>query len=680
MLIKNKLSIKKLINIILLIIILVVSYAWAIGINKNIFLLPSKITHIQGDLYLANVNRHWPLLLKADTNDAPTASNLSLYEDKVLLGPRHMVHDAIKYKGNGRYSHWYDNLYFSSSDNSNPKNNGRTYIAKASVYLADSFFVISLLLIGLVFILLKNINSIAGYKKIVMNNLLLKSNYIKRPDLINKIKFQLDNFSFERVKKNIYRAARYVYAIKFQVLISFIPGIIVLLFYPPVFNYIDSYVLLTTGLTILIPHFPPLYPLFLKGITGLFGITDLSIYLIILIQQLLLGSAVLYVITACKNWYNKLVMLTIISAPMFVYLYANGVQTEGMTLIFLIAMYGGMLRIVGGEKKRNLKHIIFYHVILLLLILTRHSMAVFASQLPIYYLARAFFSIKTFRKNLNDSVRYIFAGVLIITLSSIFQNYVVGLIGGNKTSVYGRAVTYRMSYLGLDKINEEKVIHELQKKTDDDLVKKAIEIMITDKSPWVGAYSKVSKIIQERKIPISTDKIINRAAWVYITTPEIALTNNVINTFKNYLGKNLNILNDIVGVSKGSVQLYANNDSVPVEIRNLNMTNNINIQDYEKVFKFIKPDIYAFLNKAYIIVPLAYLISLLLFFLNKESKNAINMMHAITITLILYSFLSSYLTALVWRYAAPVILGSWLILGLSLLKDETNYVRDSGTD
>ena len=170
------------------------------------------------------------------------------------------------------------------------------------------------------------------------------------------------------------------------------------------------------------------------------------------------------------------------------------------------------------------------------------------------------------------------------------------------------------------------------------------------------------------------------AAWVYITTPEIALTNNVINTFKNYLGKNLNILNDIVGVSKGSVQLYANNDSVPVEIRNLNMTNNINIQDYEKVFKFIKPDIYAFLNKAYIIVPLAYLISLLLFFLNKESKNAINMMHAITITLILYSFLSSYLTALVWRYAAPVILGSWLILGLSLLKDETNYVRDSGTD
>ncbi|GMV50669.1 MAG: LEPR-XLL domain-containing protein [Nitrospirales bacterium] len=63
----------------------------------------------------------------SDSNAEPTISKLRIYENGVELGPAHSRHDDIATKGQGRFSHWGDNLYFSSSDNSNPLTNGRSY-------------------------------------------------------------------------------------------------------------------------------------------------------------------------------------------------------------------------------------------------------------------------------------------------------------------------------------------------------------------------------------------------------------------------------------------------------------------------------------------------------------------------------------------------------------------------
>jgi len=52
---------------------------------------------------------------------------LLLFEDELLLGPSHTVHDEIRQFGKGRYSYWKSKLYFSSSDGSDPNKNGRTY-------------------------------------------------------------------------------------------------------------------------------------------------------------------------------------------------------------------------------------------------------------------------------------------------------------------------------------------------------------------------------------------------------------------------------------------------------------------------------------------------------------------------------------------------------------------------
>ncbi len=66
-----------------------------------------------------------------DNASNPTLSTLRLYENGVELKPPHSGHSDIANYGAGRFSHWSDGtttyIYFSASDNSNPKTNGRVY-------------------------------------------------------------------------------------------------------------------------------------------------------------------------------------------------------------------------------------------------------------------------------------------------------------------------------------------------------------------------------------------------------------------------------------------------------------------------------------------------------------------------------------------------------------------------
>lgn len=62
-----------------------------------------------------------------DAPEATGASRLILYENDRPLGPPHAHHETIRRVGGGAYSHWQDSLYFSTSDGSDPRTNGRTY-------------------------------------------------------------------------------------------------------------------------------------------------------------------------------------------------------------------------------------------------------------------------------------------------------------------------------------------------------------------------------------------------------------------------------------------------------------------------------------------------------------------------------------------------------------------------
>jgi glycosyltransferase involved in cell wall biosynthesis len=58
------------------------------------------------------------------------SARFRLWESGARLGPGHCQHDDVRDRGGGRYSVWGTDLYFSTSDNSDPRSNGRTYILR----------------------------------------------------------------------------------------------------------------------------------------------------------------------------------------------------------------------------------------------------------------------------------------------------------------------------------------------------------------------------------------------------------------------------------------------------------------------------------------------------------------------------------------------------------------------
>ncbi|MFD2235145.1 hypothetical protein [Phaeospirillum tilakii] len=91
-------------------------------------LIPQQIAPVANDgpgfrVGLSGVGR----LIEGDDLRAPDVSGLELREDGRLLGPPHSLHADIADSGAGRYSHWRRGLVFSSSDNSDPRVNGRVY-------------------------------------------------------------------------------------------------------------------------------------------------------------------------------------------------------------------------------------------------------------------------------------------------------------------------------------------------------------------------------------------------------------------------------------------------------------------------------------------------------------------------------------------------------------------------
>jgi hypothetical protein len=102
-------------------------------------LQPSEIAISSGGGYYVSTHLQpkWPWVteIRGDSNDDGAASLLVLRENGNTLAPAHSLHTEIIGIGGGRYSHWGTGddsiVLFSSSDGSDPRNNGRSYTISA---------------------------------------------------------------------------------------------------------------------------------------------------------------------------------------------------------------------------------------------------------------------------------------------------------------------------------------------------------------------------------------------------------------------------------------------------------------------------------------------------------------------------------------------------------------------
>jgi glycosyltransferase involved in cell wall biosynthesis/2-polyprenyl-3-methyl-5-hydroxy-6-metoxy-1,4-benzoquinol methylase len=110
------------------------------GATWAVKFLPEPVrrrAYVPIDAPIRNIGHAWTVQLPAnvpdgDGPDDTPKSNLRLFEDEVELGPPYAPHDEIRQLGGGRYSHWGRALYFSTSDNTSPLLNGRSYAIRVT--------------------------------------------------------------------------------------------------------------------------------------------------------------------------------------------------------------------------------------------------------------------------------------------------------------------------------------------------------------------------------------------------------------------------------------------------------------------------------------------------------------------------------------------------------------------
>ena len=112
-------------------------------------LAPANIGSNGGSSYLAKfegARSAWPFTqIGVDSSVTPRGSNLEILENGLKLGPPHTMHSDIAKIGEGRYSHWShkeDFVIFSTSDNTDPRTNGRIYSVAVKPQISSFLFVL----------------------------------------------------------------------------------------------------------------------------------------------------------------------------------------------------------------------------------------------------------------------------------------------------------------------------------------------------------------------------------------------------------------------------------------------------------------------------------------------------------------------------------------------------------
>lgn len=98
----------------------------------------TDIRHDDGHAYAWPVALSWPLATRPDAVGAPNEAFTELFEDGKPLGPPHQMHANIRKEGHGKFSHWRHELYFSASDDSDPRTNEHRYAVRLRLFLAPS--------------------------------------------------------------------------------------------------------------------------------------------------------------------------------------------------------------------------------------------------------------------------------------------------------------------------------------------------------------------------------------------------------------------------------------------------------------------------------------------------------------------------------------------------------------
>ncbi len=545
-----------------------------------------------------------------DYQSAPARSDTRLLESGHELGPPHSFHADIRTKGGGRYSLWYGDFRFSTSDNSDPRSNGRHYTIVASRTLPTVVAKLCLawLLIISIFATPHWIHSAVGPRIAVAGGAVpwLKG--------ITKIAC-------------IFLAAS-ANAIFWLVTI------------PPTWAGPDSVVLMLYGINEnSIPHYPPLYPLFTRTVNfavsnplitpastiatwGQGNLSDASLYSIIILQQVLLSSAItFFVCSVSKRFLVRLAGVIPFLLTPSLSLFNHGILSESFWISFVILAFAAAWRIIKSDFSPG-RNYALYFIALLAGAQTRHVGLIFSFTLPFALLFLAINDRKERRERMKKCGWVISISVAVFFADAAITRLVCYQFGVAYRSVYGRSGVYLIDRVNWKQVSSgERLALEraIERKTSSSLVAGAVPVVFAATDPWVGPWQDVHSYLESqpleavgaRDLSVLTDNILTEISLIYARSWNPWYKGFVRATLGEYWGifYGDGLADSIIDTSAGSLNIYTRDrygdlfaGVHAIRLENQNRYEAVKSNPYYRMLLLLKPKYWAALLAALLLL------------------------------------------------------------------------------
>lgn len=451
---------RKALTVALLIFVAAVAYFRLFPPSSSLQVDPALVQQNGEFGYIASFGKD-AAKFKSDTNETPFESQAVLQENGKPIGQAHSLHADIVSLGGGRYSHWDGQLRFSSSDNTDPRKNGRIYrlhfpstLSPWLEWAAIFAVVASIWASGLGSTTARFITR-STPSMIEASRSALRSSHKWAGFYVHT------NGTSRSGKVSQYRVSQLLF-IAFPFLLIAVASAC---FVAPELN-IDSAVLMAFDLPdSVFPHFPPGYPVFTRGIALIVEFvttgslthnlsspgpySSLDVASIVLTQHILVVLGATYLASKLtKNVAIRIFAVALLYLNPITFLMSNSLITESLTSPVLYALIGKSLVTLQNPSPR-FSDVTACMVIALLGAIVRFPFIITIAVLPVAIFIRAVLSAADRpaacgKQLINAIAIVILAAVTVALPASLITNFATIQVGAEPRSILGRAFIYNL--------------------------------------------------------------------------------------------------------------------------------------------------------------------------------------------------------------------------------------------
>jgi len=417
-----------------------------------------EIAHTDGLAWIVKVQDRvgWPWQALGGDQYDPFRSDLQLFEDGRRLGPHRAALEVIATSGGGAYTHWGKRLWFSTSDDSDPRSNGRAYRVTFTAQVAPTL-----------------LRRLADAGSLLVAFGLVGALWVHRRVIASRL--------FERARTLSRRLPEVLLAAAIPTALASVAWA----YLPPLWNGSDSVIWLLWQLP-WIPHHAPLYPLMMSFLAGVTGDNPAAMLQgAMLIQQSLQVVAVAWVAAAFRGPGRILLVSAAASLGTSYGLFSHGLFTEGLANPLLLLFLGALLRL--WRDGPTLRVMVVLALTLLLASLSRYVLIVLAG-MPVLFLLLAALLRHRLRTGWRAVGLAVVLAVGIVGANSAINAWLSVLLNAQSAPVLGRAAVYRIqeTYRLVPPDERAVWLAALQARTDDPQVRAALPMMAKVENPWTG--------------------------------------------------------------------------------------------------------------------------------------------------------------------------------------------------